>query len=168
MLAIRKENASDQDDIREINIAAFGTSAEADLIERLRNGGTTFISLVAILEYKAVGHILFTEVTSEDHPELRLVGLAPMAVHPSWQGNGVGHRLVDAGLEEYRSAGFGGIVVLGHPEYYSRFGFKAASRFGLKSEYEVPDEVFMALEIEEGYLSEVSGLIRCDRHFQDV
>ena len=91
-----------------------------------------------------------------------------MAVHPSWQGNGVGHRLVDAGLEECRSAGCGGIVVLGHPGYYSRFGFKAASRFGLKSEYEVPDEVFMALELEEGYLSEVSGLIRYDRHFQDV
>ena len=88
------------------------------------------------------------------------MGLAPMAVLPGRQRQGIGSELVRAGLDECRRLGFGAIVVLGHAEYYPRFGFVPASKFGLKSEYDVPDDVFMALELIPGALRGRAGTIR--------
>lgn len=96
------------------------------------------------------------------------MGLAPMAVMPAAQRRGIGSALIRSGLERCAQLGYSAVVVLGHPEYYPRFGFVPASRFGIGCEYEVPDEVFMALELEPGALTGMSGTIRYHPAFAEV
>ena len=85
------------------------------------------------------------------------MGLAPMAVLPEHQNKGIGSALVRAGLEQCRNLGFAAVIVLGHPEFYPRFGFKPACRFNIDSQYGVPQEVFMVIELEPSALSGVTG-----------
>jgi putative acetyltransferase len=160
LMRIRPELPTDREAIRAVNLAAFRTHAEADLVERLRVQASPLVSLVADDSKSVVGHILFSPVVLVGHTDAKVIGLAPMAVLPAWQRRGIGSALVPRGLEACRSLGFGAVVVLGHAEYYPRFGFQPASRFGLGSEYDVPDEVFMALELEPGALRGKSGTIR--------
>jgi putative acetyltransferase len=158
IVEIRAETPDDFAAVRRVNECAFGRSAEADLVDALRAHGKATISLVAVQAGNVVGHILFSPVTIESGSEaLPVSGLAPMAVLPEFQRRGIGSRLVKRGLEQCRNAGHRGVVVLGHPEYYPRFGFVPASRFGISSEYAVPDEVFMALELREGALRDCRG-----------
>ena len=97
------------------------------------------------------------------------MGLAPMAVAPARQRQGVGSALARAGIAACRDLGFGAVIVLGHPEYYPRFGFVPASRFGLRSEYDVPDDVFMAMELKPGALhGRGPGTIRYHPAFGNV
>jgi len=102
------------------------------------------------------------------HGGLALMGLAPMAVVPARQRQGIGSALVRGGLDRCRQCACDAIVVLGHPEYYPRFGFAPASAFGLTSEYDVPDEVFMVLELKQGVLRGKSGVIRYHAAFANV
>ena len=153
-------------------LAAFNGPAEADLVTRLRplNG---VISLVAAEDEGVVGHIMFSPVTlhnSEDHPHnAKLVGLAPVAVLPEYQKIGIGKALILDGLERCKSAGFVGCVLLGHPEYYPRFGFQPAfSTFEISSTYNVSDPVFMALELVPNALRQISGTIHYHPAFQGV
>ncbi|MEK7832952.1 MAG: N-acetyltransferase, partial [Acidobacteriota bacterium] len=99
---------------------------------------------------------------------LRGIGLAPMAVWPERQNEGIGSRLVEAGLTECRKACHRFVIVLGHPEFYPRFGFVPASRFGIKSEYDVRDEVFMAMELQEGSLAGFAGIAKYLPEFNEV
>jgi putative acetyltransferase len=115
-----------------------------------------------------VGHIAFSPVTLSNDPAVRMMGLAPMAVLPAFQGRGIGSALVTAGLEACRHLGIGAVVVLGHAAYYPRFGFVPASRFEINSEYDVPDEVFMALELEPGFLVDRRGTARFHPVFSNV
>jgi len=156
-MEIRAEAENDRALVRELNVVAFEGSAEADLVDGLRQNASPIISLVAEEEGQIVGHILFSPAGLIGHPEARIMGLAPMAVLPEHQNKGIGSALVRAGLEQCRNLGFAAVIVLGHPEYYPRFGFKPASRFNLESEYDVPDEVFMAIELEPGALSDLCG-----------
>lgn len=159
-MLVRPENGTDVPAIRAVNLAAFDTALEADLVASLRREADPFLSLVAEDDGTVVGHILFSPVTLDGDSRLRIAGLAPMAVIPSRQRRGVGTMLVRHGLERCRQAGFTACVVLGHAGYYPRFGFAPASRFGLRSEYDVPDDVFMAMELVPGALGGRSGLIR--------
>jgi putative acetyltransferase len=97
-----------------------------------------------------------------------VAGLGPMAVRPAWQRQGIGSQLVREGLEECWRSGYEAVVVLGHPEYYPRFGFVPASRFGLRCEFEAPDEAFMALELRSGVLSAGGGVVRYASEFSKV
>jgi putative acetyltransferase len=115
-----------------------------------------------------VGHIMFSPVSLSGHPGLKIMGLAPMAVAPEQQRKGIGSALVRAGLERCKQLGFGAVVVLGHPRYYPRFGFSPSTRFGIKCEYEVPEEVFMVQELQPGYLRSVSGTIKYHAAFSNV
>jgi len=157
---IRPERPADIASIRAVNLTAFETSTEADLVDALREQAHPIVSLVADDVGAIVGHILFSPVTLRAHPELQIMGLAPMAVVPAKQRQGIGSALVREGLEQCRRLGFGAVVVLGHAEYYPRFGFTPASRFGLRCEYDVPDEVFMVLELDADVLRGKSGTIQ--------
>jgi putative acetyltransferase len=162
---IRPEQPGDIAGIRAVNLAAFETSTEADLVDALRVQAEPLISLVAADAEGLVGHILFSPVTLVGHPGLRVMGLAPMAVAPTRQRQGIGSALVDAGLERCRRLGATAVVVLGHAEYYPRFGFTPGSRFGIGCEYDVPEDVFMVLELDRGALKGTSGTIRYHQAF---
>lgn len=169
MVEVRDETPVDRSAIRRVTELAFGQPAEADLIDELRRLGAVVASLVAEVDGEVVGHILFSPVEI-DHPAIagRAVGLAPMAVTPSRQRRGIGSLLVADGLKRCRSLGATAAVVLGHAEYYPRFGFAPAASFGLRSEYPVPPEVFMAIELEEGALAEIEGLVTYHAAFGSV
>jgi putative acetyltransferase len=162
---IRNEGIADIEAIRRVNEAAFGQPDEARLVDALREQATPFFSLVAEDGGAVVGHICFTPVEVGDTV---ILGLAPMAVSPERQNQGIGTRLVEAGLRECRRAGFGAVVVLGHPQYYPRFGFEPAAPKGLRSEYDVPDDVFMLLELVPGAAAELKGTARYHRAFRDL
>ena len=167
-MLIRDERGADKAAIHAVNAAAFPTPEEADLVDALRRQAQPLISLVAERDGTLLGHILFSPVTLDSQPGLRLMGLAPMAVAPEHQRSGIGSALVQAGLDACRQQGFSAVVVLGHPEYYPRFGFSPAVRHGIRSEYDVPDEVFMAMELIPGALREATGTIKYHAAFGSV
>jgi putative acetyltransferase len=155
-MQIRPEQPADVAAIRQVNLGAFEMPTESDLVDALREQAQPLVSLVADDDGVLVGHILFSPVTLSSRRELQIMGLAPMAVVPSRQRQGIGSALVRAGLDACRQLGSDAVVVLGHAEYYPRFGFVPASRFGLRCEYDAPDDVFMALELTAGALAGVS------------
>ncbi len=168
-MKIRKEKNSDIEKIWKVNAEVFETNTEANLVNALRDSGIPFISLVAEEGEEIVGHILFTPVELiGDNSGLKLVGLAPMAVVTKLQRKGIGSRLVQTGLEHCLAQGYGAVVVLGHAEYYPRFGFLPSVKFGIKSEYEVPDEAFMVLELTENSLKGKTGIIKYHTAFGGV
>jgi len=166
---IREEEAADRFAIWRVNVEAFGRDAEAVLVNELREDGVHCISLVAEEAPLVVGHILFSpvELVGND-PDVRLAGLGPMAVTPSLQESGVGSLLVTEGLKRCLAEGYDAVVVLGYPEYYPRFGFAPAIKFGIRSEYVVPEEVFMIRELREKSLGGISGTVRYHRAFAGV
>lgn len=169
MIIIRPEQPEDIAAIRRVNERAFDGQVEANLVDLLRQRGKVTLSLVAVHEGQVVGHILFSPVVIEAAEQpVAAVGLAPMAVLPEWQNQGVGSRLVRAGLDECRRLGHQAVIVLGHANYYPRFGFLPASRYHIRSEYDVPDEVFMAMELQPGALAGCAGTARYQPAFNEV
>ena len=168
-MKIREEELADTEAIWNINAEAFDTEAEANLVNVLRESGCTFISLVAKTDNKAVGHILFTPVElTGNKNKLKLIGLAPMAVLQQHQNKGIGSKLVKTGIEYCKTKGYDAIVVLGHPNYYPKFGFVPSVTYGIKSEYEVPDEAFMILELVPDSLKNHQGTIKYHELFGSV
>ena len=168
MVQIRTETEADRASVHEVNESAFETAAEANLVDMLREQASQVISLVACIQTEIVGHIMLSPVELSGHQGLKIMGLAPMAVTPEHQRKGIGTKLVRAGLKECEMLGIGAVAVLGHPEFYPRFGFIPSSRFGIVSEYEVPEEVFMIRELEAGYLNGLSGTIKYHTAFSNV
>jgi len=169
MLTIRKEIPEDALAIRYVNEQAFGSADEADLIEKLRLRQGFILSLVASQDEQIVGHILFSPITIEsEYSVLSAVALGPMAVLPAYQRRGIGSQLVHAGLAELRQANHEIVVLLGHPNYYPRFGFSPAKSYGIRCEYDVPDELFMVLELRKGALAGRGGTVKYQPEFQDA
>jgi len=169
MLTIRPETLEDIDSIRHVNEQAFGQEDESRLIEKLRNHGVLTISLVAVQAGDIIGHIAFSPVAIESRlSSFEAISLGPMAVLPSCQKKGTGSQLVRAGLEECKLLGYEIVVVLGHPDYYPRFGFDPAKPRGIECEYEVPDEAWMVLELQEGALAGRSGVVKYQPEFNEV
>jgi len=163
MIIVRPERIADYPVIGELNRAAFGQDNEANLILRIRqaDGFDPELSLVAERRDEIVGHILFSPVRIETSgPVVAALALAPMAVRPDLQGRGVGSQLVEAGLEACRRRSQRIVVVVGHPEYYPRFGFAPAEPLGLKAPFPVPEEAFMALALVPAALDGISGVVR--------
>lgn len=148
-IEIRKEEDKHIKAVREIVRAAFPTEAESKLVDALRANGKAAISLVAVSDEKVLGHILFSPVSTTPPGEARGLGLAPIAVHPEAQSQGIGSQLIREGLRVCEELGFDYCVVLGGPKYYRRFGFKKASTYGLQNEYGV-DEEFMVIRFGNG------------------
>lgn len=156
---IRAETASDIQAIWNLNRAAFGTDAEANLVDALRDGGYVDVSLVAEANGEIVGHILFSHLPIiTDAQPVDTISLAPMAVHPSHQRHGIGSRLVEAGLDACRKRGHKIAVVLGHPDFYPRFGFEARLAVPLSSPFG-GGAAWMAMALVPGALSGIEGRV---------
>ena len=168
MIEFRKEELKDSDAIHHLNLIAFDNGPEAVLVDKLRASCKEYLSFVAVEDGFVVGHILFTPATVEDCSAVGM-GLAPMSVLPSQQRKGIGSRLVRYGLEFLRKAGCPFLIVLGHPEYYPRFGFELASKYQLRSQWEgVPDDAFMIVVFDRGVLPKTGGMARYRDEFDDA
>lgn len=165
MIEIREELTTDTGAIREVNLQAFGQEHEGRIVDALRSNGAVLLSLVAVIDSQVVGHIMYSPA-SVDH--VTGAGLAPMAVLPEYQRQGIGTQLVTTGNQKLKASGCPFIVVLGHADYYPRFGFQPASNFGLKCEWPVPDNVFMALILDSTKMEGVSGLVKYRDEFSSV
>lgn len=149
-IILRQETPNDFKKVFELNTLAFGEDNESKLIDALRKNTDVFIpelSIVAINDNKIVGHILFTKINIQDEKGNlnESLALAPMSVKPEWQKKGIGGNLIKHGIETAKNLGYKSIIVLGHEYYYPKFGFKPAENWNIKTSYDVPSNVFMAL-----------------------
>lgn len=150
--------------IHQVNEAAFGSSDEANLVDALRADGVVLLSLVAELDGRVVGHILFSRMSIETPTgAVPAVALAPMAVLPPFQRQGIGGRLIRHGLAVLLGLDERIVIVVGHAEYYPRFGFSAEKARSLENPF--PPDVFMALELSPGALDRVRGPVRYPHAF---
>jgi putative acetyltransferase len=163
---IREERPADIPAIREVNRLAFRQGQEGELIDSLRVNGGVLLSLVAISHGQIVGHILYTPIVVGD----RFIGaaLGPIAVHPDYQRQGIGSELIKTGNRQLEDAGCAFIIVVGHAEFYPRFGFRPARPLGITCEWEVPDDVFMVLIIDQSKTAGMSGLAQYRSEFSRV
>lgn len=169
MIIVRQEKKEDIEAVRQINLKAFALPQEADIVDKLRDNCQDCLSLVAEVDGNIAGHILFSPAIIEaDSGVIKGMGLAPMAVLPAYQKQGIGSALVQDGLEKLKQVNCSFVIVLGHSEYYPKFGFKAASSYGIKCEWEVPDEAFMAIVLDELKMQGVSGVAKYRPEFAEA
>lgn len=160
MIVIRDESGQDQDAIWNVHCKAFGTEAEANLVNELRRGEYVEVSQVAESENTIVGHTLYSRISIHTSNGLiDALSLAPMAVLPSFQRQGIGSQLIESSLLRCKEHGHKIVLVLGHPDYYSRFGFSATLAEPLISPFGGGD-AWMALELVEGALSGIEGTVQ--------
>ncbi|OPY54977.1 MAG: Acetyltransferase (GNAT) family protein [Methanosaeta sp. PtaU1.Bin112] len=173
MIFIREEGPKDIEEIRKLNektfMQAFGQAPEANLIDSLRKSCANILSLVAIQDDHVVGHIFLSPVKIDGDKAIEGMGLGPIAVQPELQHQGIGSQLVQVGIDMLKTRGDPFIIVLGHPEYYPRFGFERASLYGIGSQWEgVPDEAFMILVLNEEALFGACGVARFRNEFDEA
>lgn len=168
-IIIREENNKDFNEVYEVIKLAFMNAEHTDnnehnLVNRLRDGEAFVkeLSLVAEDNGKIVGHILLTKIKIGNNEAL---ALAPLAVPPNYQKSGIGSKLIIESHKRAKELGYRSIIVLGYSDYYSRFGYKPASRWGIKAPFEVPDENFMAVELIEDGLKDISGTVNYAKEF---
>lgn len=166
---IRRESPADAIGVRRLLKAAFDTPAEARLAERLRAEAPTYFALVAMSGGRTVGYVAFTAVSLKPaESPARVAGLAPMAVLPGHQRQGIGRQLVETGIARCWVEAYDAIVVVGAPEFYARFGFGPAGRFGLACEFDVPPDAFLAMELKPGALGRRATTVHYHAAFRDV
>jgi putative acetyltransferase len=167
-VSVRPEEPRDINGVRTLNQRAFDGPVEAAIVDALRGSPDT-ISLVASDGDRIVGHILFSPVQIEGTgPDTVAFGLGPVAVLPELQRQGIGSQLVRTGIDLCRSLGHDALVVVGHPEYYPRFGFVPADTKSLRYEHTVPREAFMVLELRTGSLPPSGGVVRYRPEFSSA
>jgi predicted N-acetyltransferase YhbS len=169
-MKIRQEQKSDHKKVYEINKQAFDQENESKLIEKIRvgEGFVPELSLVAELDGEIVGHILLSKIKIVGEAEYESLALGPMAVVPKLQRQGIGGKLVNTGLEIAKKLGFESVIVVGHKDYYPKFGFEKASKWGIKCPFEVPDEAFMAIELVENSLKNKAGTVVYPKEFMEA
>ena len=165
VIEIRPEQPGDIAAIREVNRRAFGQDQEGHIVDALRANGAAVLSLVAAMDDRVVGHVMYSPLHVGG---VQGAALGPMAVLPEHQHRGVGTRLVEAGNEQLRHDGCAFIAVLGHPTFYPRFGFRPASSYHITCEWNVPDDVFMVLMLDEPKMSGVVGMAEYRTEFSTV
>ncbi|KKO53869.1 GNAT family N-acetyltransferase [Paenibacillus sp. DMB20] len=169
---IRTEQCPDYPHVDQMLKRAFKTGEEARLVEGLRASQDYIpeLSLVYETDGSIAGHILFSEASvQEDSSIYRVAALGPLAVDPAFQRSGIGSALMKEGLERCRSYGFPLVFLLGHPEYYPRFGFLPARRYGFElKQFQVSDDVFMVCELEPGALDRLQGEFRFSSVFESL
>ncbi len=169
-MEIRREEKKDHTIVYEINRLAFGQENESQLIEKIRKGSNFVpeLSLIAEIDNKIVGHILFSRIKIVGGSVFESLALAPMAVIPEFQKQGIGGKLIKKGIEKAKELGFDSIIVLGHKEYYPKFGFQRASKWSIECPFEVPDEAFRAIELTEKAFEGKAGTVQYPEEFMEV
>lgn len=173
MLTIREEEIKDYNEVEKVveesfKTAEFSDKDEHNLVRRLRNSNEFIkeLSLIAEEENKILGHVLLTKALIKgESTSYETLALAPLAVLPEYQKSGIGKKLMNRAIERARELGYKSIVVLGHENYYPKFGFEKASKYGVKAPFEVPDEAYMMLELLPGGLNRVSGVVEYSKAF---
>ena len=166
LIEIRDERPDDIATVREVNRRAFGQEQESNIVDALRTNGGVLLSLVAIMDDRAIGHIIYSPVSVGDM--VKGAALGPMAVLPEHQRQGIGSKLVEAGNRKMKDAGYPFIIVVGHAEYYPRFGFRPASQYGIKCEWDLPDDVFLVRILDLAKMQGVYGLAKYRDEFSTV
>lgn len=169
--SIREERPADAGDVQAVNEAAFGRPDEGLLVARLHDVGAIILSLVAVVgDGRVAGHILFSPLTIHpaDGQIVPAVALGPMAVLPQRQNEGIGGALIRDGLRRCAAAGHTAVIVLGHPGYYPRFGFRPASAWGITNTFGISGPAFMALELQPGALQGAAGVAHYHTAFDEV
>ncbi len=166
---IRDEIQNDYEKIREVNELSFLGEEEGKLINKLREKGVDLISLIAEDGTNLIGHILFCPaVIKTKEKSIDIAALGPMAVLPSYQRKGIGSALIKEGISRCIKAGYGAVAVLGHPELYPKFGFSPSVKYGITCEYDVPEEVFMILELHNDFLNGIKGMVKYHAAFNEM
>ena len=165
LIEIREEHLGDVTAVRDVNRLAFGQDQEGNIVDALRSNGAALLSLVATLDGQVVGHIMYSSLSVGDNQGY---ALGPMAVMPEHQRQGIGSQLIEAGNRKLREAGCPFVVVVGHPEYYPRFGFRPARTYGISCEWELPDNVFMVLVLDPVKMQGVAGVAKYRHEFSTV
>lgn len=172
-IAIRQETKEDYRSTEAVVEKAFKDAENSDhneqiLVEKLRRSDAFIpeLSLVAELNEEIIGHIMLTKLFIENEGDIyESLALAPVSVLPQYQNKGIGSKLINQSLKIAKRFGYKSVIVLGHEKYYPRFGFKCASIWGIKAPFDVPDEAFMALELEAGSLDGVTGSVVYSKEF---
>lgn len=171
-LLIRAERKEDHAAVKAVIREAFGQPDEADLVHRLRKRKDFLpdLSLVAVEDQRVVGHILFSRIAivADDGFEWPSLALAPVCVHPDRQRKGIGGRLIREGLKRAREAGHPSVILVGHADYYPRFGFRPAATWKIEAPFDVPADAFMAMELYPHALKGVHGTVRYPEEFNEV
>ncbi|MDU5110211.1 MAG: N-acetyltransferase [Clostridium sp.] len=173
MLTIREEEIKDYNEVKKVveesfKTAEFSDKDEHNLVRRLRNSNEFIkeLSLIAEEENEILGYVLLTKALIKgESTSYETLALAPLAVLPKHQKSGIGKNLMNKAIERAKELGYKSIVVLGHENYYPKFGFEKASKYGVKAPFEVPDEAFMILELLPGGLNGVSGIVKYSKAF---
>ena len=169
-MEIRESTEADKSEIEKVHIQAFGEKEGpeiAKLVNDLLGDESAYplLSLVAVKKGKIVGHVLYTSATiTKTSESLSVQLLAPLAVLPEAQNQGIGARLIREGLIQLRESGVVLVFVLGYPSYYRRFGFLTAGIRGFEAPYSIPDknaDAWMVAELKEGIIGKVKGKIQC-------
>ena len=165
-MIIREALDSDLEDVLAVERAAFGSDEEANLVRDLLGDETArpYLSLLAFENDQAVGHILFTKVRLESNAAISASILAPLAVIPGMQKQGIGTHLTQVGLRMLAEAGVDLVFVLGHPNYYPRFGFMPAGERGFSAPYPIPEShapAWMVNELKPGIIAKMQGKVIC-------
>ena len=167
MITIRPERPEDAETFFQVLMASFGRLQEAALVDSLRENRGLLLSLVAISDDSLVGGVVFSPVTLEPTVDnLKLAGLAPLAVLPAYQGQGIGSGLVQIGLKQCQELGVDAVFLVGEPDFYVRFGFVPASDLHIRCEFEVAQKYWLVKELRPQALSEISGLIKYRPEFR--
>jgi len=166
-ILIRREYSSDVEYIHQLNQSVFGDESEAVLVDRLRDADSLVLSMVAEIDGRIIGHICFSpaviEQADESYPAL---AMAPMSIASDIQHQGLGSMLVNAALEHLRQEHHKIVVVLGHPGFYGKLGFKPAAEFSIHWDHDVPDEAFMVYPLTDDALDNVSGTVHFRPEFE--
>lgn len=172
-ILIRQETQKDYRFSETVVEKAFKNEEHSDhreqfLVSKLRKSGVFVpeLCLVAEINGEIVGHIMLTKLLiKDDEKKYESLALAPVSVLPEYQNEGIGSKLILQGLKNSKEMGFKSVIVLGHDKYYPRFGFMPASKWGIKAPFDVPDEAFMAMELEDGGLDSIKGTVVYSKEF---
>ena len=168
MLIIRQENKNDYEEVYNVIKTAFETAEhsdgnEQDLVVALRKSDNFIpeLSLVAVMDNKIVGYILFTKIKIGKQEEL---ALAPLGVLPEYQKQGIGRTLIQEGNKKAKELGYHYSVVLGSDKYYPKIGYVSAKEYGIVAPFDVPDENFMAIKLNDTDI-EIKGIVQYAKEF---